>query len=107
MGACFSRLKAARGDFSRGYRKVGPGAITVPSSVQQPSKPEEYRLQDIERTGVDPGPAPPLRVLLDGQLPVRAYCQAAEHLTTLAQKVTTKAVQPVQAGVKSAFNRTA
>ena len=35
------------------------------------------------------------------------FTKQAQHLTILAQKVTTDAVQPLQAGVKSAFNKAA
>lgn len=35
------------------------------------------------------------------------FTKQAQHLTVLAQKVTTDAVQPLQAGVKSAFNKAA
>ena len=35
------------------------------------------------------------------------FAEQAQHLTSLAQKVTTDAVQPLQAGVKSAFNKAA
>jgi len=35
------------------------------------------------------------------------FTEQAQHLTGLAQKVTTDAVQPLQASVKSAFNRAA
>jgi len=35
------------------------------------------------------------------------FTKQAQHLTVLAQKVTTDAVEPLQAGVKSAFNKAA
>jgi phasin len=35
------------------------------------------------------------------------FAEQAQHLTGLAQKVTTEAVQPLQAGVKSAINKAA
>lgn len=35
------------------------------------------------------------------------FTEQAQHLAGLAQKVTTDAVQPLQAGVKSAFNKAA
>jgi phasin len=36
-----------------------------------------------------------------------AFTEQAQHLTALAQKMTTDAVQPLQAGVTSAFSKTA
>ena len=35
------------------------------------------------------------------------FTEQTQHLTSLAQKMTTDAVQPLQAGVKSAFNKAA
>ena len=38
---------------------------------------------------------------------LETFGKQAQHLATLAQKVTTEAVQPLQAGVTKAFNKAA
>jgi phasin len=42
-----------------------------------------------------------------GRKQFETFTEQAQHLTSLAQKVTADAVQPVQAGVKSAFGKAA